>query len=130
MNRRIMGIGRVNLAAKSVEFHPIGPAEGVGFAMTPDRKRAYGLLQQIGRFEFWSFDLEQKKLLNRTPFNGRPRMALRVSSNGRLLYIYQAGATIDVYDAGAYKYLRTIEMNADQTTGLFSLPRPSPTTTQ
>jgi hypothetical protein len=130
MNRRIMGIGRVNLAAKSVEFHPIGPAEGVGFAMAPDRKRGYGLLQQIGRFEFWSFDLEQKKLLNRTPFNGRPRMALRVSSNGRLLYIYQAGATIDVYEAATYKYLRTIEMNADQTTGLFSLPRPGPAQTQ
>jgi hypothetical protein len=130
MNRRIMGIGRVNLAAKSAEFHPIGPAEGVGFAMSPDRKRGYGLLQQIGRFEFWSFDLEQKKLLSRTPFNGRPRMALRVSSNGRLLYIYQAGATIDVYEAATYKHLRTIEMNADQTTALFNLPRPGPAPTQ
>ena len=110
-NRRIMGIGRVNLVGKSVEFHPVGPAEGVGFAMAPDRKRGYGLLQQIGRYEFWTFDLEQKKLLNRTMFDGRPRMALRVSSNGRLLYVFQAGATIDVYEASTFKYLRTIEMN-------------------
>ena len=123
MNRRIMGIGRVNLVGKSVEFHPIGPSEGVGFAMAPDRKRAYGLLQQIGRYEFWSFDLEHKKLLTRTEFEGRPRMALRVSSNGRLLYVFQAGATIDVYDASTYRYLRTIEMNADQTTNLFILPK-------
>jgi hypothetical protein len=65
----------------------------------------------------------QKKLLNRTAFEGRPRMALRVSSNGQLLYIFQAGATIDVYDAASYKHLRTIEMNADQTTNLFILPR-------
>ena len=122
-NRRIMGIGRVNLVGKSVEFHPIGPSEGVGFAMAPDRKRAYGLLQQIGHYEFWSFDLEQKKLLSRTEFQGRPRMALRVSSNGRLLYVFQAGATIDVYDAATYRYLRTIEMNADQTTNLFILPK-------
>ena len=50
-------------------------------------------------------------------------MALRVSSNGKLLYIYQAGATIDVYDAASYKKLRTIEMNADQTTRLYILPR-------
>ena len=71
MNRRIMGIGRVNLVGKSVEFHPLGPAEGVGFAMAPDRKRAYGLFQQIGRYEFWSFDLEQKKLLNRTDLSYR-----------------------------------------------------------
>ena len=122
-NRRIMGIGRVNLVAKSVEFTPIGPAEGISFAMSRDRKRGYGLMQQIGRYEFWAFDVEQRRLLNRTPFEGRPRMALRVSSNGRLLYVYQAGATIDVYDAVSYKKLRTIEMTSDQTTSLFILPR-------
>jgi hypothetical protein len=123
MNRRIMGIGRVDLVGKAVEFHPIGPAEFVGFAMAPDRQRAYGLLQQIGRYEFWSFDLQAKKLLSRSEFEGRPRMALRVSSNGRLLYIFQAGATIDVHDAASYRYLRTIQMNADQTTNLFILPK-------
>ena len=126
-SRRIMGIGRVNLAAKSVEFHPIGPAEGMGFAMSPDRKRGYGLLQQIGRYEFWTFDLEHKKLLNRLPFEGRPRMALRVSSNGRLIYVFQAGATIDIHEASTFKYLRTIEMTADQTTNLFVLPRSAST---
>ena len=126
-NRRIMGIGRVNLVAKSVEFHPIGPSEGMGFAMSPDRKRGYGLLQQIGRYEFWTFDLDQKKLLNRQPFDGRPRMALRVSSNGRLIYVFQAGATIDVHEASTFKYLRTIQMTADQTTNLFVLPRPAST---
>jgi hypothetical protein len=123
MNRRTMGIGRVDLVGKSVEFHPIGPAEFVGFAMSPDRKRAYGLLQQIGRYEFWAFDLEGKRLLDRQEFEGRPRMALRVSSNGRLLYVFQAGATIDVYDAATYRYLRTIEMTGDQTTNLFILPK-------
>ena len=129
-NRRIMNLGRVNLVAKTIDLTPIGPAEGVGFAMAPDRKRAWGLLQgsgsatqPIGRYEFWAFDVAAKKLISRTPFEGRPRMALRVSSNGRLLYIFQAGATIDVIDAATYKRLRTIEMNADQTTTLFILPR-------
>ncbi len=122
-NRRIMNLGRVNLVAKTIDLTPIGPAEGVGFAMAADRKRAYGLMQQIGRYEFWAFDVAQKKLVSRTPFEGRPRMALRVSSNGKLLYVYQAGATIDVYDAASYKKLRTIEMNADQTTSLYILPR-------
>ena len=122
-NRRIMGIGRVNLVGKSIDFTPIGPSEGVGFAMAPDRKRGYGLMQQIGRYEFWAFDVAQRKLISRTPFEGRPRMAMRVSSNGRLLYVFQAGATIDVYDAASYKLLRTIEMTADQTTNLYILPR-------
>jgi hypothetical protein len=128
-NRRIMGIGRVNLVAKTIDFSPIGPAEGVSFAMAPDRKRGYGLLQQIGRYEFWAFDLEGKKLLNRTPFDGRPRMSLKVSSNGKLLYIFNAGPTIDVYEAATYKHLRTVHMDADQTTTLFILPKPARTTT-
>jgi hypothetical protein len=123
-NRRLMGIGRVDLAARQVDFTPIGPAEGVGFAMAPDRTRGYGLLQQIGRYEFWVFDLVRKALVSRTPFDGRPRMALRVSSNGRLLYIYQAGATIDVHEADTFRYLRTFSTAGDQTTGLFVLPPP------
>jgi hypothetical protein len=132
-NRRIMNLGRVNLAAKTIDLTPIGPAEGISFAMASDRKKAWGLMQgnggaqPIGRYEFWAFDVAQKKLLSRTAFDGRPRMALRVSSNGKLLYIYQAGATIDVYDSTTYKKLRTIEMNADQTTTLFVLPRSTQT---
>ena len=122
-NRRIMGLGRVNLVAKSIDFTPIGPAEAVSFSLAADRKRGYGLMQQIGRYEFWTFDVEQRKLVSRTEFAGRPRMALRVSSNGKLLYVFQAGATIDVYDAATYMLLRTIQMNADQTTNLFILPR-------
>lgn len=126
-HRRIMGLGRVDLVGRRVEFTPIGPAENVSFAMAPDRARAYGLLQQIGRYELWTFDLRRRALAGRTPFAGRPRMALRVSSNGRLLYIFNAGATIDLHDATSFRYLRTIQMDADQTTALFVLPRPGAT---
>lgn len=124
-NRRLMGIGRVDLLAKRIDFDPIGPAQPVSFTQSPDRKRGYGLYSDIGRYEFWTFDLERHALLSRQEFKGRPRMGLRVSSNGRLLYVYVAGATIDVYEAATYKYLRTIQMNADQTTDLFVVPPPS-----
>jgi hypothetical protein len=120
--RRIMGIGRVNLAAKTVDFHAIGPATGVSFTMAPDRKKAYGLMQQIGRYEFWTFDLEGFKVLTRAEFRGRPRMAIKTSTNGKILYIFQAGNTIDLYEAGTYKYLRTITLDADMTTDLYVLP--------
>jgi hypothetical protein len=121
-NRRIMGIARVNLAKKSVDFFPLGPATGVSFALAPGRQWAYGLHSEIGRYEFWSFDLAHHKIGPRTEFTGRPRMQLKVSSNGKLLYIYQAGNTIDLYDAATYKYLRTISLDADMTTGLYVMP--------
>ncbi len=128
-NRRIMGIARVNLAAKSVDFWPLGPALPVGFSLAPDRKRAYGLLSEIGHYEFWTFDLEHHKLGAKTEFDGRPRMALRTSSNGKILYIYQAGNTIDLYEASTYKYLRTLTLDADTTTELFVVPPTIPTAT-
>ncbi|HMD35659.1 MAG TPA: hypothetical protein VKH42_11855 [Vicinamibacterales bacterium] len=123
-HRRTMGIGRVNLAAKSVDFHTLGPATGVSFAMAPGRKVAYGLSEDIGKYEFWKFDLVNHKLAGRTEFKGRPRMGLKTSTNGKVLYIYVAGNTIDLYDAETYQYLRTITLDGDQTTELFVLPTP------
>lgn len=118
-NRRIMGIARVNLGKKSVEFYALGPATGVSFALTPDRKRAYGLHQEVGRYEFWTFDLDKREVHSKVEFDGRPRMGLKTSSNGKVLYIYIAGNTIDLYDAATLKYLRTITLDADTSTGMY-----------
>jgi hypothetical protein len=120
--RRIMGIARVNLPQKSVDFYGLGPAIGVGFTMAPDRKFGYGLHSEVGRYEFWSFDLANRKLDRRMEFQGRPRMSLKTSSNGKVLYIYNAGNTIDLYDAATFRYMRTITLDTDTTTGLYVLP--------
>jgi len=121
-HRRMMGIARVNLAAKTVDFYTIGPSSGVSFAMAPNRKVAYGLFEEIGRYEFWKFDLEHRRFAGRTEFKGRPRMGLKTSSNGKVLYIYVAGNTIDLYDADSYQYMRTITLDGDMTTELFVFP--------
>ena len=119
-NRRIMGIARVNLAKKNVDFFALGPATGVGsFTLAPGRQWGYGLHSEIGKYEFWSFDLANHKLGRRRSSPGGPRMSLKTSSNGKVLYIYSAGNTIDLYEAGTYKYLRTITLDADMTTGLY-----------
>ncbi|HUL74980.1 MAG TPA: hypothetical protein VLT86_17845 [Vicinamibacterales bacterium] len=124
-NRRIMGVGRVDLAKKKIDFRPIGPARPVGFSLTPDHTRAYGLMRDIGEYEFWTFDVPGARVISRTAFRGRPRMALRVSSNGNVLYVYQAGNTIDVYDSATLKLLRTITLDGDMTR-LILLPPPRP----
>jgi len=100
-NRRIMGIGRIDLLGK---------------------KRGYGVMQDIGEYELWTFDLENYRLLSRTPFQGRPRMTVKVSTSGNLLYIYQAGNTIDVYEAATFRHLRTLTFDADMTNLLLVPP--------
>jgi hypothetical protein len=51
-------------------------------------------------------------------------MAIRCSSNGKLIYLYEAGNTIDLYDAAALKYLRTVTLDADMMYGTFYVVPP------
>ena len=109
-------VGRVNLGRKSIDFFPLGPASEhaeVSFALAGDRKHGYMLLQDIGRYELWTIDMSGRKFQSKVTFDARPRMALRSSSNGRILYIYEAGNTIDLYEAEGFKYLRRITLDAD-----------------
>jgi hypothetical protein len=122
-HRRMIGMGRIDLNKKDLDFYTLGPAGGVTIVLAPDRQHAYGLESGIGRYEFWTIDVAQRRLTSRAEFAGRPRMAMKTSSNGKVLYIYQAGHTIDLYDAATYKYLRTIELDGDVTTGFFVVPR-------
>jgi len=125
---RQMGIARVNLAERDVEFFTLGPNHGVSFTLAPGGKLGYGLVQEttIANYEFWTFDLGNRRVSQRGRFSGRPRMSLMPSSTGEVLYIYNAGNTIDLHEASTYRYLRTIDLNVDSSTSLFVLPAPGP----
>jgi len=125
-HRRMLGVARINLAKKDYEFYTLGPATGVSFALAPDGRHGYGLESSIDRYQFWRFDLAARRVLSRAEFEGRPRMSLKTSSNGQLLYIYNAGDTIDIYDGGSYKYLRTITLPGDVTTQFYVVPGAAP----
>jgi len=71
-------------------------------------ERAYALLDEIGGWEMWTLDLERRRVERRTPFAGRPRMDLKMSSSGRLLHVFGAGNTVDVFDAATERLLRTV----------------------
>ena len=124
-NRRLVGIARVRLAERDVEFFTLGTNENVGnFQLAPGGQRAYGLLSQVGRYEFWEFDVAGRRVARREAFAGRPRMGLRVSADGTKLYIHVAGPTIDVYDASTFELLRTVTLEQDMT-GVAVIPAAS-----
>ncbi len=117
-NRTLVGIAKVRLSEKEMDFFTVGPSEPLrGFALSPDGTKAYSLYQSIGDYEFWEFDLEQQVLSRRVPFPGRPRMGIDVSADGTKLYVHVAGNTIDVYDAETFSLLRTVEFDVDMTLG-------------
>lgn len=117
-NRSMLGIAEVRLAELDVDFFTLGESEPVGdFALAPGGERAYALYSEIGRYEFWEFDLEGRRLAARHPFPGRPRMGLQASADGEKLYVHVAGNTIDIYDTGSFDLLRTVEFDEDMVLG-------------
>ena len=125
--RRLLGVGRVDLRQKQLDYFSIGPSPDrgdVSFAMTPDRKRGYMMIEEIGHHEMWTIDIARRRLESRTEFQGRPRMAVRTSSNGKLIYLYEAGNTIDIYDPAGFKHLRTITLPEDMMYGTFYVVPP------
>ena len=113
-NRRMMGIAEVRLADEEVDFYTLGPAEPVGsFTLAPGGEKAYALYTTIGAYEFWEFDLVGQRVARKVPFPGRPRMSLQVSADGERLFVFQAGNTIDVYDADTFQLLRTVAFDED-----------------
>ncbi len=114
-HRSLMGVATVDLAKRTVDFYSLGPSEPISFALAPGRQRAYGMRRQTGNYQFWSFDLANRRVDQRVDFEGRPRMGLTVSTNGNQLYVHTAGATIDIYDARTLTYVRTATFRADMT---------------
>ncbi|MCH7992725.1 MAG: hypothetical protein IIC35_09945 [Gemmatimonadetes bacterium] len=113
-HRRMIGIARVDLAEKNMELHTLGPNVPVGsFTLAPGGRKAWALYSEIGRYEFWEFDLVNERVSRRQPFEGRPRMSLQVSADGSKLYVSRAGNTIDVYDVGTFELLRTVTFDVD-----------------
>jgi DNA-binding beta-propeller fold protein YncE len=115
-NRRLMGIARVRFSEQEVEFYTLGTAEPVAdFTLAPGGEKAYGIVEQIGRYEFWEFDLVNRRVAQRVPFDGRPRMGLEVSADGKKVYIHTAGNSIDIYDSSTFEYLRSVVFDEDMT---------------
>jgi len=120
--RDLMGIARVDLADRRlVSFAVTGPASGLRFTLGP-HGRGYGLHNEVGDYQLWTFDLESGRVTNRTSIQGRPRMRLEASSNGKYLYVWQAGNTIDLLNPKTGEYVHTIQLDADGTTGLVVIP--------
>jgi hypothetical protein len=125
VNRRTqMGVARMDLANRQLDFYSLGPSVGVSFRLTPDRKKANGIHSEVGNYQFWTFDLEGRRVVGKTEFAGRPRMGLVVSSNGSQLYITTAGSTIDRYATSDFRHIGQINLGADMT-NVILVPRPA-----
>jgi DNA-binding beta-propeller fold protein YncE len=129
VRRPIFGIARLDLSSRALDFTPVGPAVlgMTGLRLTPDRKTGYTVAflgnrnEPTRRTEFWVFDLTSRKLIKKHEFESRSRFSFNLSSDGKKLYVYGAGPTIEIYDAETFKLEREIEFEGDITTQMLAL---------
>ena len=102
-HRRMIGVAHIDLNKKDLEFYTLGPAGGVNFVAGAGPEAC--LRPRVGASAAISSGRSisnSGRSHSRMEFDGRPRMSLKTSSNGKLLYIYNAGNTIDLYEAATY----------------------------
>ncbi len=121
--RGVMGIARFDFGDRSLDFFEAAPGAGLGgFAVSPDHKRAYGVRNAIDQHELYVFDLEQKRLLRKVAYEGRPRTSLKVSTDGETVYVHHAGNTIDYHDAETFAFEKRVELPGDSTAHIIVVP--------
>jgi DNA-binding beta-propeller fold protein YncE len=127
VHRRVFGIAQFDLNNRKWKFDPVGtPVTGmVGFRLSPDRKTGYTVAIEgehgDRRTEFWVFDIASRRVVRKGVFQGRTRFTFGSSTDGKNLYIYGAGNTIEVYDAVTLKMVKDLDVNADMTTPLVAV---------
>jgi len=127
VHRETLGLGVIDLNTRKVDFRPLGPAfPMIGFALTPDRKFGYSLMvnHTLGNreAEFWVWDVASHTVIKKAPVPARATFRLGMSSDGKKLYLYAAGSTIEFFDAATLQSTKLLYLNKDTTTNLIVLP--------
>lgn len=128
VHKGTLGIATLDLQTHKADFKPIGPAlPMMGFHLSPDHKRGFSIMYTgtggNRDTEFWLWDLENHKVIRKVPFDSRPTFRTGMSGDGKKLYIYGAGSTLEVFDSETLKSRKLIFLNKDTTTNLITLAR-------
>ena len=73
--------------------------------------------------EWWVWDIDTHSVIKKQEFESRPTFRFSVGGDGKHLYLYGAGSTLEVWDAATLKSKKLIFLNKDTTTNLVTLAR-------
>ena len=126
VHKTTLGLATLDLATHKHSFVPLGrELPSLGFMVSPDHKRGYSVMfSGVGGnrdTEFWEWDLVSHKVIRKVPFEARPTFKTGLSGDGKKIYLYGAGSTLEVFDADTLKSRKLIYLNKDTTTNLITL---------
>ena len=128
VHRDVFGIASFDLSKQTFDMTPIGPATAglQPLMMTPDHKLGYTVAVSGTHgdrvTEFWVFDMNTRKILEKKDFVGRTRLNFGMSADGTKLMIYNAGFQIEFYDAKTLALRSTLDLEGDTTSNLIVMP--------
>jgi DNA-binding beta-propeller fold protein YncE len=126
VHKGTLGMATMNLKTRKVDYFPIGPMlPMVSFQISPDHKRGYSVMHKIGtggnrETEWWVWDVATHSVIRKQPFETRPTFRFSVGGDGKRLYMYGAGSTIEVFDADTLQSKKVLYLNKDTTTNLIT----------
>jgi len=128
VHKGTLGLATLNLTTHEVSYAPIGPAfPMLGFMVTPDRKLGYSVMFNYAggsrRTEWWVWDLQTHQVIKTQPFESRTTLKFGISSDGKKLYLYGSGSTLEIFDAATLTSRKVMYLNRDITTNLVTLAR-------
>jgi len=129
VHKGTLGLATIDLSTHQVEYHPIGPLlPMIGFQLSPDHKRGYSVMPTVAAganraTEWWVWDIEHHKVIKKKEFESRPTFKFAVGGDGKRLYLYGAGSTLEIWDAETLESKKLIYLNKDTTTNLVAIAR-------
>ena len=129
VHKGTLGMAKINLSTHKVDYYPIGPLlPMMGFQVSPDHKRGYSVMPVVGAganrlTEWWVWDIENHKVIRKKEFETLPTFRFSVGGDGKKLYLYGAGSTLEIWDAETLESRKLIYLNRDTTTNLITLAR-------
>jgi glutamine cyclotransferase len=125
VHKRTLGLAEIDLNKMTVNnMTEVAPAAtGVqNLHLSPDRKYGYTSVT-TGQYgdrvsEFWVFDMTTHKIIAKKEFPGRTRFSFELSADGKKLLIYNAGFSIEIYDAKTLSLTKVLETGGDSTSNL------------
>jgi hypothetical protein len=129
VHKGTLGLASIDLKTRKVDYKPIGPLLPMtGFQLSPDRKLGYSVMTQNvaggnRATEWWVWDIDKHSVLRKKEFETRPTFRFAVGGDGKHLYLYGAGSTLEIWDAATLESKKVIYLNKDTTTNLLTLAR-------
>jgi hypothetical protein len=127
VHKGTLGLAKIDLQTRKVDYFPIGPLLPMtGFQVSPDRKLGYSVMAKIATggnraTEWWVWDIAGHNVVKKKEFDSRPTFRFSVGGDGKNLYLYGAGSTLEIWDAATLESKKLLYLNKDTTTNLITM---------